>query len=188
MFRPDTYVSVDIESDGPIPGPHSMLSLGAAACVEGEQAPVATFEINFSALPGAAPFPETMAWWRAQDPAVWAHVTRDPLPPEVATAQFAAWVRKLPGTPVLVTYPSWDYLWVHWYLMRFEGKSPFGLGGLDAKSFAFAVLDLPGFRDASKANFPRDLFDNTPPHTHKGLDDAVEQGMMFMKLLARKRG
>jgi len=25
------YVSVDIESDGPIPGPHSLLSLGAAA-------------------------------------------------------------------------------------------------------------------------------------------------------------
>ena len=33
MPRPDLYFSVDIEADGPIPGPYSMVSLGA--CVAG---------------------------------------------------------------------------------------------------------------------------------------------------------
>ena len=28
--KPSLYISVDIEADGPIPGPYSMLSLGAA--------------------------------------------------------------------------------------------------------------------------------------------------------------
>jgi hypothetical protein len=27
----EIYISTDIEADGPIPGPHSMLSIGAAA-------------------------------------------------------------------------------------------------------------------------------------------------------------
>jgi hypothetical protein len=28
---PEIYISTDVEADGPIPGPHSMLSMGAAA-------------------------------------------------------------------------------------------------------------------------------------------------------------
>jgi len=28
---PEVYVSTDVESDGPIPGPYSMLSFGSAA-------------------------------------------------------------------------------------------------------------------------------------------------------------
>jgi hypothetical protein len=31
---PEIYVSTDVESDGPIPGPHSMLSFGSAAFLE----------------------------------------------------------------------------------------------------------------------------------------------------------
>ncbi|MFH0521079.1 hypothetical protein ACHBTE_28360 [Streptomyces sp. M41] len=29
-IKPSLYISVDIEADGPIPGPYSMLSLGVA--------------------------------------------------------------------------------------------------------------------------------------------------------------
>jgi hypothetical protein len=186
MPRPDIYVSIDIEADGPLPGPNSMISLGAAAFVPGNLVPVATFEINFAPLEGAAPDPATMAWWRAQDPEVWAHVTRDPVPPEEATRQLVAWVKTLPGTPVMVMYPSWDYMWVQWYFIRFAGKNPFGLAALDIKSYAFALLDIPGFRETSKRNMPIELFEGAPPHTHKGLDDAIGQGVMFLHLLARK--
>ena len=43
-----TYVVCDIEADGPIPGPHSMLSLGAVAVNKnGKQ--LGAFEINFLA-------------------------------------------------------------------------------------------------------------------------------------------
>ena len=31
IVLPEIYVSIDVEADGPIPGDHSMLSLGAAA-------------------------------------------------------------------------------------------------------------------------------------------------------------
>ena len=32
MAKRELYVSVDVEADGPIPGPYSMLSFGMAAC------------------------------------------------------------------------------------------------------------------------------------------------------------
>jgi hypothetical protein len=183
MARAEIFVSVDIETDGPIPGPHSMLSLGAAAFTRGEETPIATFEVNFSPLEGAAPDPQTAAWWAAQDPAVWAHITADPQPPEVAMRRFDAWVRALPGAPVLATFPSWDYLWVHWYFHRFVGRSPFGLGGMDIKTLAWSVLETPSFRDTAKRNFPPALFEGTPDHTHQALDDAIGQGMLLIRLL-----
>lgn len=31
MSKPEIYVSTDVETDGPIPGPHSMLSFASAA-------------------------------------------------------------------------------------------------------------------------------------------------------------
>ncbi len=191
MAKADIYVSIDIEADGPIPGPHSLLSLGAAAFREGVARPFATFEINFSPLPDAAPHPDTLAWWKEQDPAVWAHVTAEPKDPKDAVAALVRWVKALPGSPVLVTYPSWDYLWVHWYCQRFYGSSPFGLGGLDVKSYAFAVLDPAVFKEATKRRMPTELFldadGQVPPHTHRALDDAIGQGVLFINLLARRR-
>lgn len=55
-----TYVSIDIEADGPIPGPggNSMLSFGAAAFLPPGQprnkTPIATFERNLFPLPSPA--------------------------------------------------------------------------------------------------------------------------------------
>lgn len=183
MARPEIFVSVDIEADGPIPGPHSMLSLGAAAFVRGDLTPVATFEINFAPLDGASPDPSTAAWWAAQDPAVWAHVTADPLPPDEATRRFGDWVKGLRGNPVLATWPSWDYMWVHWYFLRFVGKSPFGLGALDIKTLAWTALGTTAFKDTGKRNLPTAWFDGAPAHNHQGLDDAIGQGMLLIHAL-----
>jgi hypothetical protein len=47
----EIYVSTDIEADGPIPGPHSMLSLGSAAYT-GEKQLLSTFSANLETLPG----------------------------------------------------------------------------------------------------------------------------------------
>ncbi len=61
----EIYVSTDVETDGPIPGPHSMLSLGSAAySADGKL--LSTFTANLETLPGAEGHPETMAWWATQ--------------------------------------------------------------------------------------------------------------------------
>ena len=49
----EVYVSTDIEADGPIPGPHSMLSFGSVAFDDAGNE-LSTFARNLETLPGAA--------------------------------------------------------------------------------------------------------------------------------------
>ena len=180
----ETYVSTDVETDGPIPGPHSMLSLGAAAYTADKRL-LGTFSANLETLPGAAAHPETAAWWKTQ-PEAWAACRRDLEPPEAAMRRYAAWIATLPGKPVFVAYPAgFDFLFVYWYLIRFTGASPFGHSALDMKSFAMAVLGT-GYRESAKNRMPRDWFDPLP-HSHVALDDAIEQGALFCNMLAASR-
>lgn len=195
MAKTDIYIAVDIEADGPIPGPNSMLSLGAAAFEspvapydpEVYRKPISTFEINFAPLEGASQDPNTMKWWNEQDPLVLKHVFENQEQPEIAISKFVSWVRSLKGDPVMVTYPSWDYMWVHWYLIRFSGKTPFGLGCLDMKSYAFAAFHSAHFKGVSKPKMEDWVFEGCPLHTHKALDDALGQGIMFMNLLVHRQ-
>lgn len=177
----EIYVSIDVETDGPIPGPHSLLSLGAAAFdASGELR--ATHSVNLELLDGAAGHPDTMAWWATQ-PEAWAQARCDAQPPETAMREFAAWLKALPGRPVFVGYPvAFDFLFVHWYLVRFTGASPFSHSALDIKTFAMALLRKP-YRESTKRNMPRRWFSDAP-HTHKALDDAIEQGRLFCNMLA----
>ncbi len=176
----ETYVSTDIEADGPIPGPHSMLSLASAA-FSAEKELLATFSVNLEELPGAAPHPGTMAWW-AENAAAWRACRVDPRPPEEAMRRYVAWLRSLPGRTVFVGYPaSFDFLWVYWYLIRFAGESPFTVSALDIKSYAMAVLKRP-YCESVKKNMPARWLDDLP-HTHVALDDAIEQGSLFCNML-----
>src|SRR4051794_10759884 len=111
----EIYASTDVETDGPIPGPHSMLSFGSAAYTADKQL-VATFEANLNTLSDAQGHPETMTWWRTQ-PEAWAECRRDPRDPQEAMKAYVAWPKGLPGKPVFVGYPAgFDFLFVYWYL------------------------------------------------------------------------
>ncbi|MGH3929005.1 MAG: hypothetical protein ACRDTF_03400 [Pseudonocardiaceae bacterium] len=135
----EIYVSTDIEADGPIPGPHSMLSIGSAAyTVDGIL--VATFTANLQELPGATAHPDTAAWWAGQ-PEAWEAARRAPQPPRAVMHDYDRWVRQLPGKPILVGYPAgYDFMFVYWYFMMFVGTSPFARSALDTHSYAMAVL------------------------------------------------
>jgi len=70
MSSKEIYVSTDVEADGPIPGPNSMLSFGSAAYTGGKEL-IGTFSANLETLPGATADPKTAEWW-AQQPEAWA--------------------------------------------------------------------------------------------------------------------
>ena len=180
----EIYVSTDVETDGPIPGPHSMLSFGSAAYTA-DKVLLGTFTANLRPLPGASGHPETMAWWQAH-PEAWAAAAADPRDPAEALPAYSAWLKMLPGKPVFVAYPAgFDFLFVYWYLIRFTGQSPFSFSALDVKSYAMALLQTE-YRQATKRNMPRSWFDPLP-HTHRALDDAIEQGALFCNMLAENR-
>ncbi len=178
--KPEIYVSTDIEADGPIPGPYSMLSIGSAAFTV-DKTPLGTFTANLEVLPEATTHPDTMAWW-AKYPEAWAACRRDARPPDEVMADYANWLKGLAGKPVFVAWPaSWDFMWVYWYLMRFTGERPFSEAAIDIRSYAMGMRRVD-FRKAGKNYLPRRWFD-PQPHTHVALDDAVEQGALFCNMM-----
>lgn len=176
----EIYVSVDIEADGPIPGPHSMLSLGSAAYTA-DKTLLCTYSANLDFLPNASADARTMNWW-AQFPEAWEACRRDTRPPQEVMHEYAAWLEALPGKPIFIGWPAaWDFMWVYWYLIRFTGKRPFSESVLDIRSYAMGMRKTP-FLKTGKHYLPKRWFDPLP-HTHVALDDALEQGALFCNML-----
>jgi len=73
--KKELYFSFDIEADGPIPGPNSMLSLGVAVFKD-DGTRLATFSANLETLSDATPDPDTMKWWKTQ-PEAWKECRKD---------------------------------------------------------------------------------------------------------------
>ena len=180
----EIYVSTDVEADGPIPGPHSMLSFASAAFLP-DKTLVGTYSANLATLPDAQGDAKTMAWWRGQ-PEAWAACRANVREPAEVMPEYVAWLKTLPGKPVFVAYPAaYDFMFVYWYLIKFAGESPFSHSALDIKSYAMAVLGTE-YRQSTKRNMPRRWFDDLP-HTHVALDDAIGQGALFCNLLAERQ-
>ena len=179
----ECYVSVDIEADGPIPGIHSLLSLGAAA-FDADGVLRDTFSANLEQLPDATEHPRTMRWWASQS-AAWEAARTDPQPPEQAMRSFTNWIERQHdaiGLPVLVAYPAaYDAMWIEWYCHRFVGSSPFRRRAIDLKTLAMVAMGA-GYRTTTKSRLPRHW---RPPgeHTHLALDDAIEQGELFVNIV-----
>ena len=148
----EIYVSTDIEADGPIPGPHSMLSFASAA-LRADKTLVGTFSANLRRFPGPSREPQTMACWQSSPkPGRPAGRRAGNRPSHAGVRRLA---EGLPGKPVFVAYPAaFDFMFVYWYLIRFAGESPFSHSALDIKTYAMALLGLP-YRDAVKRNMPK---------------------------------
>lgn len=183
MSKRELYFSTDIETDGPIPGPNSMLSFASAAfTAEGEL--VGSFTANLETLPDANPDLGTMAWW-GEHPEAWRACRKDLREPLEAMTSYVEWVDSLSGygKPVFVGFPAgFDFLFMYWYMIRYAGRSPFSFSALDGKTLAMALLGK-GYRDATKRNYPKKWLSKKQKHTHVALDDAIEQGLIFCKML-----
>ena len=181
----ECYFSVDVETDGPIPGPHSMLSLGAAAFIEkdGKPALISTFSRNFETLPGATMHPKTKSEFWDKQPKAWEECRKDPRDPKEAMGEFVAWVNSITvGKPVFVGYPAgFDQLFVYWYTIFHGYESPFSFSALDIKSYVSGYKAWD-YRECTKRNMPRHWFPKSP-HTHVAVEDAIEQGGLFMNIL-----
>ena len=118
-------------------------------------------------------------------PEAWAACRENTRPPEEAMKEYVDWLGSLPGRPIFVAYPlGYDFLFVYWYVMRFVGRSPFSHSGIDIKTFAMALLGKD-YRASTKRAMPRRWFSRRP-HTHVALDDAIEQGELFCRMLAER--
>ena len=120
---PDTlYVTTHLHTDGPIPGPHSLLTLTSEAH-DTDGVLIGTFTRNVRELPGATLHPVALEQWRnrAED---WLTTRRASRPPAPVMNDYVRWIEKLPGPPTFVADPD-EYLFLFWYLQRFARQWPF---------------------------------------------------------------
>ena len=170
--HPETFVSVDVETSGPIPGEFSLLTIGACAV----DTPERTFSCRLKPI-GDRVDPEAMAV---------TGLSLDELrenghEPAAAMAEFAAWLSRLAGAgdqPVFVGLNApFDWSFVSYYFHRFVGANPFGFAALDIKAF---YMGATGCRwDETKSSAMAARLRPAGRGTHDALDDAVYQAELF---------
>jgi hypothetical protein len=182
----DTYISADIEADGPIPGPNSMLSFGLALAARFDGTvfePLAPTATTFyrELRPISDTFDGRALAAAKLDRNALITAGTDPREAMVAAAEWVASVAQS-GNPVLVGFPVvFDWMFLHWYFMRFIGKSPFGFSSaLDMKTI-YQQKARVTLTNAGRADLPPALR-SLHKHTHNALDDAVEQAEIFNRL------
>ena len=187
----EMYFSGDVETDGPIPGPFSMLSMGlvSVATFDGSTLNrVSTPEIFYAELKPISPNfePEALAI-NGLDRESLLNAGDDP---NEAMTRAAEWVQSVAGpyTPVFVGYPApFDWMWLTWYFLRFStGGSPFGHANCFDIKTLIAVDQGVMLSEAKPRTLPPTL-QNDEAHTHQAAEDALRQGEIFIRILTARR-
>lgn len=182
--RVDAYFSADVETDGPIPGPFSMLSFALvyAGSFDGK---LFSRPTNYKTIlyKEVKPISETFQ----QEALEVNGLDRSRLrlegetPDKAMTAAYR-WVKEIAGqaNPVLVAYPlSFDWSWLYWYFIRFsEIGSPFGYSQCFDIKTALAVKAGVPVSEAGRSRLDQSL-KAKHSHTHHAIDDAIEQAEIF---------
>ena len=180
----DAYFSADVETDGPIPGPFSMLSFALV------------YAGSFDGSEFRRPDRYDQTFYREMRPisdSFDAEALRvngldrgrlcvEGVDPAVAMTEAADWVREVAGhtEPVLVAYPlSFDWTWLYWYFVRFSTQgSPFAYSRCFDIKTAVAVKSGIPISEAGRSRVDPWLR-STHPHTHHAVDDAIAQAEIF---------
>lgn len=161
-----SFIMVDVETDGPVPGDYSMLSIGAVVVEEGLRK---TFYAELKPISGKYN-PESLSY---------SGFTREQAmkfeEPIKAMERFAGWIRdNSKGRPVFISDNNgFDWMFVCWYFWHFLNENPFGHSSQNLGSLYKGLV-----KNMSK-NF-KHLRETR--HTHNALDDAKGNAEALLKL------
>ena len=181
----EVFVSVDVETAGPIPGEFSLLSIGACAAFQPEK----TFSCELKPINGNADAEALAVSGFSLD-----ELTRTGLSPTAAMTCFGDWLSTLArpdDTLVFVGFNApFDWSFVNYYFHRFAGANPFGFAALDIKALYMGATGC-SWRDTRSSKISERLRPELKG-THDALDDALYQAEMFRltfsKIINRARG
>jgi hypothetical protein len=183
----DVYFSADVETDGPIPGPFSMLSFALvyAGAFDGKHfAPPQDYKRTFyrELKPISENFqPEALRVNRLDRD----RLLTEGVAPELAMTEACRWIRNITddAKPVLVAYPlSFDWAWLYWYFVRFAAEgSPFNHSLCFDMKTAYAVKASVPISEAGRSKILPSLRSQRG-HTHHALEDAIEQAEIFSNI------
>ncbi len=122
------FIVTDIETFGPHPNGHSMVSIGSIATrgsgslvIADDNDPLSyEFSANIEGLKGTRRHAATMRWWNEQPDRVWEKAREHRRPAEVVLPEFLQWLEKLSkkGKLVLTCWSTFDEAFIRTYVMR----------------------------------------------------------------------
>jgi hypothetical protein len=183
----DAYFSADVETDGPIPGPFSMLSFALvyAGSFDGKifKRPSEYTNTFYRELrPISDEFQAEALKVNGLDRG---RLLAEGTSAAIAMTEATQWIRNVAGhtTPVLVAYPlSFDWAWLYWYFIRFsEYGSPFGYSRCFDLKTALSIKSSTPIAASGRSKLVPSL-QSTREHTHHALDDAIEQAEIFANI------
>jgi len=152
-----SYIMVDIESDGPIPGDYSMVCFGAV---------VVEKNLHRTFFGKLKPISEN---WVPEALAVSGYSREETLSfdePLAVMQDFAKWIdQESKGKAMFVSDNNgFDWQFINWYFHHFTSKNPFGFSSMNLGSlYKGAVRDcFKNFKHLRKTK-----------HTHNPVDDAM---------------
>lgn len=172
----EIFISVDVETSGPIPGEYSLLSLGA--CVVGATA--RNFYVELQPLNDNYT-PEALTIAGLELDALRARGVE----PRVAMERFARWIAQeaAGARPVFVAFNApFDWSFVNYYFIKFLGQNPFGHTALDIKAYYMGAFQT-SWAETSMQHLPPEIHSPQQALHHHALTDAIEQAEIFERLL-----
>jgi|SRR5882757_10746328 len=162
-----TYIMVDIEADGPIPGDYSMVCFGAV---------IVEPPLNRTFYGKLRPISEQ---WIAEALKVSGFSREETLqfdPPATVMERFEAWIKaNVSNRPIFIADNNgFDWQFINWYFHHFLGRNPFGFSSANLGSlYKGLIKDTTGnFKHLRKTR-----------HTHHPVDDAMgnAEALLHMK-------
>jgi DNA polymerase III epsilon subunit-like protein len=183
-IKPETYISVDVETAGPTPEEYSMLSIGACLVDDPDsgfyvELKPLTDNVQESSLAVSGLSMEALA--------------EKGLTPVDAMRQFEDWIELVTPTgnvPVFVAFNAvFDWMWVDSYFHRFLKRNPFGHSALDMKAYYMGMTASTWGETSMRFLSP--LYLAGQHLSHNALGDARDQADLFRQVKAeaeKRRG
>ncbi len=164
-----TWVMVDVEADGPIPGDYSMISFGAVVVGDMEKPSLGEFYGLLKPISDK---------WIPEALAVSGHSRDETLgfvDPETIMRAFAEFLaERAPKPRFIADNNGFDWQFINWYFHHFTGSNPFGFSSTNLGSL------YKGMRKNMRENFKRL---RKTKHTHHPVDDARGNAEAFVHMI-----
>ncbi|UCD99846.1 MAG: 3'-5' exonuclease [Chloroflexota bacterium] len=171
----EAYISVDVETAGPIPSQYSLLSIGACTIYT----PQKSFYVELQPFNDLM-LPDTFEIHGLD----FEGLKKTGLPPIEAMALFDAWLKEVVPAdrmPVFVAFNApFDWMFVSEYFLRYLGQNPFGHAALDIKAYYMGITGST-WKETSMKHVSKDYLDGREI-SHNAEEDALDQAVIFSRL------
>ena len=180
MMSDELYVSVDVETSGPVPGIYSLLSIGACVISAPNQSIYLELQPD-----GLKHDPEAVAVTGLN----LTKLENEGLAPQAAMLKPQQWLNQICSAGQKVVFVGlntpFDWSFINYYFHKYSGSNPFGFTAIDMKAYYMGATGCR-WKETKSSQMAARLNPISAPN-HNALDDARFQGELFALMLAETR-